>query len=413
MRAAIGTWLSALCILAALPGGVSPARGAAGRGIAPAELFPGAVFDPSIPTQAEILGFEHAERPVRHAELMRYLRALADASPRAALFPYAESHEGRELVYLAVSDEETIARLDAFRAEHARRLDPRGRSSSEDAALLRDAKAVAWIAYGIHGDELSSVDAAAAIAYRLTAGEDELSRRLRGNLVILIDPIENPDGRERYLAQITSFAHASPTPDVEDLSHTGAWPWGRGNHYLFDLNRDWFSLVHPESRRSTEIAAWNPQLMVDSHEMGSDATYLFSPPRHPFNPHLPPSQHTWMYRFRDDQARALDAHGYPYYTREWNEEFFPGYGSSWASYRGAIGILYEMSGTEGTLVRRRDGVVRTFAEAVEHQATSSIANLTTLADNRAAILADFVADRRAAIEKARKGPIGAWVVPEG
>ena len=93
--------------------------------------------------------------------------------------------------------------------------------------------------------------------------------------------------------------------------------------------------------------------MVDSHEMGSHDTYLFSPPRHPFNPHLPQYEWKWADRFADDQAQGLDRRGYSYYTREWNEEFFPGYGSSWASYRGAIGILYEMSGTEGTLVRQR------------------------------------------------------------
>ena len=75
------------------------------------------------------------------------------------------------------------------------------------------------------------------------------------------------------------------------------------------------------------------------------------------------------------------------------EEFFPGYGSSWASYHGGVGILYEMSRTSGTLIRKREGTVRTFAQAVEHQTTSSLANVTSLADNAAEILADMVAAR--------------------
>lgn len=395
--------------LAFLPG----AYAAAGEGIPLSELFPDVVFDPAIPTQIEMLGFEPGEKPIHHAELIAYLNAIADASPRARLITYSKSHEGRDLVCFAVSDEVTISRLEDFRTEHAKRVDPRGRAASRDVSVLGQSKAVAWLAYGIHGDELSSVDAAVAVAYRLVAGEDELTRRLRGELVILIDPNENPDGRERYLAQTTAFAHATPNPDMEDLSHTTLWPWGRGNHYLFDLNRDWFSMVHPESRRSAMIASWNPQLMVDSHEMGAEDTYLFSPPRHPFNPHLPPSHHNWMYRFGEDQARALDVHGYPYYTGEWNEEFFPGYGSSWASFLGAVGILYEMSGTSGTVVRKPEGTERTFPQAIEHQVTSSMANLTTLVNNRAEILKDFVADRRLAMEKARKGPIGAWILPEG
>jgi len=317
------------------------------------------------------------------------------------------------MVVFIVSDETTIARLDEVREQHARRVDPRGRPQAEDAKLLERAPAVAWMAYGIHGDELSSVDAAAAVAYWLVAGEDDLARKMRRELVVLIDPCENPDGRERFLAQTQSFAHAIRNPDTEDLSHTTVWPWGRGNHYLFDLNRDWFSMVQPESRRSTVIASWNPQLMVDSHEMGAHDTYLFSPPRHPFNPHIPEYEWRWSDRFAADQARALDRRGYAYYTREWNEEFFPGYGSSWASYHGAIGILYEMSGTEGTLVHQRRGTRRTYPQAVEHQVASSVANLTTLADNRVELLTDFVNGRREVIERGRRGPVGAWILPHG
>jgi hypothetical protein len=151
--------------------------------------------------------------------------------------------------------------------------------------------------------------------------------------------------------------------------------------------------------------------MVDSHEMGANATYLFSPPRHPFNPHLPAGVRKWEQPFAADQARALDGRGYPYFTGEWNEEFFPGYGSSWASYHGAVGILYEMSRTSGTLVRKREGTVRTFAQAVEHQAVSSLANLTTLAGNAAEILHDQIAARDAAVRRAGESGPRAWVFP--
>ena len=105
------------------------------------------------------------------------------------------------------------------------------------------------MAYGIHGDELSSTDAAASLAYWLAAGEDDRAQALREGLVVLIDPMENPDGRERFLSQTAAFAHKLPNPDQDDLSHTTVWPWGRGNHYLLDLNRDWFTMVHPESAR--------------------------------------------------------------------------------------------------------------------------------------------------------------------
>jgi hypothetical protein len=181
-----------------------PTAVAESTGMPISELFPSARLDPAIPSQVETLGVEPGSRPLRHDELIRYLEALAESSPRAVLRQYSETHEGRPLVYLAIADEATITDLDGFMDDHASRVDPRGRPAGKDAAALESAKAVAWIAYGIHGDELSSVDAAAAVAYRLVAGEDELARRVRRDLVVLIDPCENPDGRDRFLAQTRS-----------------------------------------------------------------------------------------------------------------------------------------------------------------------------------------------------------------
>jgi len=374
-------------------------------------LFPGERFDPAIPTQESVLGVAPGARPIRHDELMRYVQAVASASKRVKVLPYAKSWEGRDLVVVAVSEEDTIAGLDAFKAAHAKLMDPRGRAAGDDATASDRAKAVAWMAYGIHGDELSSTDAAAALLYGLAAGEGETARKIRRELVVLIDPCENPDGRDRYLAQIRSFAHASPTPDTEDLSHTAIWPWGRVNHYLFDMNRDWINLVQPETRRVGEIAKWIPQVMVDSHEMGSGETYLFSPARPPFNPFLPTRYLSWAARYASDQAKALDAKGYPYYRGEWADEFFPGYGSSWAMYHGAVGILYEMSGTDGTLVRKRAGDIRTYGQAVEHQLTSSVSNLLTLAGRRKDAVLATVAARRDAIAQGASGAVRAWVFP--
>ena len=389
-----------------------PAAAELNRGVEPADLailFPGAVFDPDLPTVQGVTGVALGERPLRPEEAVAYFTALAGASPRARLLEYARSHEERPLVLLAISDPATLTGLDDFRARHRELLDPR-RGGVPAVEELADVKAVAWLAYGIHGDELSSTDAAVALAYRLVAGEDPQARDLRQNLLILIDPCENPDGRGRYLAQTLSFAHATANPDQDDLSHRAVWPWGRGNHYLFDMNRDWFTMIQPESARSRWIADWLPQVLVDSHEMGADATYLFPPPRHPFNPFLPPNTARWERPFSADQAAALDRRGYPYYSGEWNEEFFPGYGSSWASYHGAIGILYEMSRTTGTVVRKKGGTLRTFAQAIEHHVASSMANLASLAANRAQVLHDQIAARQQAVDNGRRGQVRAWLL---
>ena len=167
-------------------------------------LLPALVTAAAVPTQESVLGVAPGARPIRHDELMRYVEAVAAASKRVKVLPYAKSWEGRDLVVIAVSDEDTIGDLDAFRERHLKLMDPR---NSLDPS---GAKAVAWMAYGIHGDELSSTDAAASVLYWLAAGEDEAAKAVRRKTLVLIDPCENPDGRDRFLAMMRSFGHATP-----------------------------------------------------------------------------------------------------------------------------------------------------------------------------------------------------------
>jgi hypothetical protein len=108
--------------------------------------------------------------------------------------------------------------------------------------IIAHTPAVAWMAYAIHGDEISSADAALQVAYQLAAGTDKQSQLIRDNVIVGIDPMENPDGRERILSQYQQWRGVIPNSDLQSLNHSGMWPWGRTNHYLFDLNRDWLQL---------------------------------------------------------------------------------------------------------------------------------------------------------------------------
>ena len=210
-----------------------------------------------------------------------------------------------------------------------------------------------------------------------------------------------------------SFAHRTANPDQDDLSHRAVWPWGRGNHYLFDMNRDWFTMIQPESARSREIAAWLPQLLVDSHEMGANATYLFPPPRHPFNPH-PAGQRAASGSGPSPTTRPRPWTGaaIPTSPASGTRSSSPATGRPGPSYHGGVGILYEMSRTTGTLVRKRGGTVRTFAQAVEHQTTSSLANLDHPGRRRGRDPGR--PGRRPRRRRSRTGPQGkvrAWVFP--
>ena len=376
-------------------------------------FFPDGTYEPQVPTPEAVLGFPVGSRPARYEEIRRYFARLDEASPRATLFTHGRTHEGRELFHLVLGDERRLeaASLENIKERLARFAEPRDSGGESPAP---DLPAVAWLGFSIHGDELSGCDAALQLAYQLAAGTDATTRALRDSLLVILDPTENPDGRERYLAQMGALNGEIPSPDDQSLQHRGFWPWGRGNHYLFDLNRDWFTLVHPESQgRVRTLLAWHPQLVVDAHEMGGNDTYLFSPPRAPFNPHLPPTIHTWWRIFATDQAAAFDQRGWSHYTREWNEEFFPGYGSSWAMYSGAIGMLYEQASTDGTVLRQSDGSYLSYREAVQHQFQSSLTNLETLMRHRGAILRDYRASRQRAVSAGKRGPLRAFVFLPG
>lgn len=358
-------------------------------------FFPGATYDESITSPDELLGQPQGSRLTRHDELVGCLESLADESPRVTLTEFGRTYEGRPLVRAVITSEANHARLDEILDGVGRLADPRGVSAGDTDTLVESSPAVAWMGYSIHGDELSGSDGGLALAYHLAASTDEDVAQLLDEVVVLLDPCLNPDGRARIISQVEQSAGYEASLDYASM-HRGRWPYGRGNHYLFDLNRDWMAGIHPETRGRWEGALkFHPQLFVDAHEMGSLDTFLFSPPRKPLNPNLPEHKTAWGMVFAADQARAFDRFGWSYYTREWFESWYPAYSDAWGSLNGAVGILYEQAGTAGSAQKRASGDVLTYREAVHHQAASSLANLETLRENRSAILKSYADHKRA------------------
>jgi hypothetical protein len=163
------------------------------------------------------------------------------------------------------------------------------------------------------------------------------------------------------------------------------------------MNRDGVSLVTLESQARMKVfTEWNPQFMVDSHEMGPMEGYLMDPPRQPLSPLLPEKNLYWREQFGFDQAAAFDRHGWSYYAKDWNVDFAPIYNGSWISLSGGVGLLYEQAGISATY-KLETGHLLTYREAVHHQLVSSLANLTTLKNNRREVLHDYFEDHLAAV----------------
>jgi len=362
------------------------------------DFFDEAPHDPDTPTIEDMFDFRVGDRPMNAGQVEWALTMWNNASDRTKLVEYARSHEDRPLFYIVISSPENIENLDRIKSGMQKLADPRGVEQAEIDRLVRELPGVAWMAYSIHGDEMSGCDAAMAAAYHLIAGTGDGVTSLLDELVIVIDPMMNPDGRMRYLQMLREARGALPNVDDQSIIHGGYWPFGRTNHYLFDLNRDWIFGVHPETRgRIAAVNAFRPLLFVDAHEMGAQDTYLFSPPREPINPAFPERRHHWSDVFSKDQAKAFDRHGWRYYSGEWNEGWYPGYSDAWAGFKGAVPILYEQAGVDFFGVRRPEGRVMTYREAVHHQYVSTMANLRTLHENHRTMRQDFARERRRAV----------------
>ncbi len=368
-----------------------------------AQSFAEAEFDPAIPTLTQVIGHQPGERITSPEETVKYLQALVAAAPdRVRMVEYATSWQGRPLNYLVLTAPENMARIDAIQADMANIAAGR---QSNGAALP-----VTWLAYSVHGNEIASTDAAIMMAYHLLAApNDPRVRQIMSNTIVVLDPVQNPDGRARFVSHFRNALGMTPIGDRQAAEHDETWPSGRVNHYMFDLNRDWFTLSQPETRgKVAALRQWNPVVVADIHEMGGDQTYFFAPAADPVNPNITPEQLNLYELIGRNNARNFDAMGEPYFTREIFDLFYPGYGDTWNAHQGAVGMTYEQGSSRGLVWDRRDGTVLPYATGVRNHFMASLSTAEAVAMNADRFLRDY-ADYRLANANGASGT-GAYVI---
>jgi hypothetical protein len=378
------------------------------------EYWPGADYDPAVPTTQAVLGHAVGEDIALSADVRRYFDALAAALPdRVRVVDYGRSWEGRPLWYAVVGSAANVARADAVAAAMRELADPRVADRARAEAIIRDMPAVVWLGYSVHGNEPGTTDAAMQTAYHLLAsrGDARVPAMLENTLAVIV-PVQNPDGRDRFIH--ANRAARGPFPDGDFLSaeRDEPWPGGRMNHYVFDLNRDWFAQTQPETRLlAPELLRWMPVVVLDVHEMGTDLTYFFPPEAEPFNPNLTRTQLGNADLIGANNARWFDRFGLPYFTREIFDAFYPGYGSGWPNYHGMTAVVYEQGSSRGLVARRRDGTTLSFRDTVQSQFVAGLSAIEVVASNRAKFLGDFRAYRESAIDEGRREKTRAYIVP--
>jgi hypothetical protein len=355
-----------------------------------------------VPRPSAVLGYEIGRTHSTFRDQERVLLALAAAAPdRVRIVEYGTSVEGRPLRLIFVSAPDNLKRLEAIRAETGKLADPRTLTdSAESDRIVANTPTLTWINHCIHGDETASFETVMLTLYTLAASDaPEIVETLKKSVVIL-NPVFNPDGHERFVVNYNSIAVGSP----EGFALEKETPWnavGRFNHYRFDMNRDKMAQSQPETRQETAaFLRWHPQVFVDQH--GQPQIYFFPPNAQSVHRQTDRTRvEKWTSLFGRANSVAFDRYGWQYVTREEFDLFAPIYLDSWTSLTGAIGMTYETDGG-GNLARRRDDdTISTLKDAAAHHFESALATIVAAGRNRESLLRDYLAYHRDAIEAGR------------
>jgi len=334
------------------------------------------------------LGYPVGSRYTAHHRVNDYFKNEAvKNSEKLKLINYGITNEGRELITVIFSTKENMDDLESIRKNNLR-----------NAKLLEDGikgenngKSIVWLSYNVHGNETSGTESALDTYYKLMT--DNNYDKLLKDLIIIMDPCLNPDGRERYVNWLNSVSGANPDNNAWSREHQEPWPGGRINHYYFDLNRDWAWQTQVESKARLKLYNdWLPQIHVDFHEQSMNNPYYFAPAAEPLHEAITPFQRSFQKKIGTNHAKYFDNNNWLYFTNERFDLFYPSYGDTYPTYTGSIGMTYEQAGGSraGVSVRIADQTILTLKDRVDHHTTTGLSTIEIASLNAKEINDQFI-----------------------
>ncbi len=380
---------------------------------------------PGVPTPKDVLGYVVGtpEQLTHTKDIYRYFRALAAASPRVRVWSNGRSEEGREMLLVAVTDEANLARLDRIRQITARLADPRKITDTEADALIAEGLPIYWASGAIHSPETGSPEMLMELAYRLAVSEAPFFEHIRKNVVFLITPVVEVDGRDR-MVDLYNYRKANRDKPVPGLIY-----WGK--YVAHDNNRDGIGMALELSKVMLRtFFEYHPQVLHDLHE---SVPYLYtSTGTGPYNAWLDPIVVSEWQSLAYHEIEEMTKRGVP---GVWTHGFYDGWAPNYMFYvangHNSIGRFYETFGNGGadTRVRRlgENQTNRTWFRPNPPlpKVKWSLRNNTNLmqsgvlfalqyvADHKAEFLRNFYEKSKRSVAKAiTEGP-AAWVIPAG
>jgi hypothetical protein len=357
-----------------------------------------------------------------------YCRALAASSPRVRVFTIGRSEEGREILMLAIADEAGIRDLDRLKAATAALADPRVTDRAAAEKLIAAARPIYYFNAALHSDETGSTEAMLELAYRLAASETPMIQGIRSKLVVLINPVSNPDGRDKVVEWF--YKYLKGKTDRAKLPRMSPPYWSK---YAFvDINRDTHQQTHETTKAVHRMFhEWHPTVVHDLHE-GSPFLMTWNGTG-PYNPNIDPITYSEFLEMSFHEVQTMTAMGMPGVST-WNfgEAFSHLYLDSVAMNHNSIGRGYETWGNGSAETMRRTvpkndltmewyrpvpppsaEVVWSARDNLNYQETGSLVALDYAARNAKEMLHNFYQKGWDSWRKGLDQPPYAFLIPDG
>ena len=380
----------------------------------------------NVPTPEKVLG--HISGAPNYlpysADVYRYFRALAAASPRVKVFTIGKSEEGREMIVVAIADENLLADLDANKARLAKLADPRSINMDDATAdqLIAQSTPTYYITGTIHSTETGAPTALMELAYRLAVDDAPYVKHIRSHVITLITPVVEVDGRDR-MVDLYTWHLAHPGQNYSPLMY-----WG---HYVaHDNNRDAMAMTLNLTRNvANTYIGWHAQVLHDLHE---SVPFLYDNTvgDGPYNAWIDPILTGEWQQLGWDNVQQLTKFGMPgVFTHGDFDTWSPGYLMFIAAMHNGVSRLYETFGNDGadTVKRTLDPseyqrtwfkpnpplpeVVWSQRDNNNYEQTGLLTALNYFSDNGQLFLKNFYLKSKRSIEKPQDSGPAAYVFP--
>lgn len=340
----------------------------------------------TIKSPDEFLGYELGTQFTFHSRAVDYFRYVAEKSPLADYREYGITNEGRTLGVCIVSSEDNLAHLEEYRKNNLIK------AGVLDGEFTGKQIPIIWLGYNVHGNESAGMETAMKTLYTLVTGAYPGVEEWLKSCIIIIDPCQNPDGRDLYTNRFRSTMNLIANPGKNAWEHNQGWPNSRTNHYMFDLNRDWAWQTQAESsQRISLFHQFMPHVFADFHEMGPESSFFFAPGANPWHDVITPWQREFHRLIGNQNASLFDSKDRLYFTKDIYDLFCPSFGDTWPLFNGAIGCTYEQGGggVAGLALKRESGDTLTLRKRIDGHFTASMATLKVAYENREKLITEF------------------------